>query len=168
MLVVDANVVVEVTLERFGVTALDALGDEQLTAPWLLWSEVPAALSAMVFRTEISRELGESALGRLETIKVEPLHPAGLVTEAWRITKERGWAKTYDAEYLALAQPARLPPCDARRTAVARHQKSRLRRDAGGAQAPDRGGLDSTRSTGARGRSHRIWVVRSARDETSA
>jgi predicted nucleic acid-binding protein len=104
VLVVDANVVVEVTLERFGVTALDALGDEQLIAPWLLWSEVPAALSAMVFRTEISRELGESALGRLETIKVEPLHPAGLVTEAWRITKERGWAKTYDAEYLALAQ----------------------------------------------------------------
>jgi hypothetical protein len=33
VLVVDANVVVEVTLERFGVTALDALGDEQLVAP---------------------------------------------------------------------------------------------------------------------------------------
>jgi hypothetical protein len=28
VLVVDANVVVEVTLERFGATALDALGDE--------------------------------------------------------------------------------------------------------------------------------------------
>jgi predicted nucleic acid-binding protein len=104
VLVVDANVVVEVTLERFGVAALDALGDEQLVAPWLLWSEVPAALSAMVFRGEISRELGESALERLETIKVEPRHPDGLITEAWRITKARGWAKTYDAEYLALAQ----------------------------------------------------------------
>lgn len=104
MLVVDANVVVEVSLERFGVKALDKLGDEQLVAPWLLWSEVTAALSAMVFRAEISRELGESALGRLETIKVAPLHPDVLVTEAWRIAKERGWAKTYDAEYLALAQ----------------------------------------------------------------
>lgn len=104
MLVVDANVVVEVTLERFGVKALDMLGDEQMIAPWLLWSEVPAALSAMVFRAEISRELGESALRRLETIKVEPLHPDGLITEAWRISKERGWAKTYDAEYLALAR----------------------------------------------------------------
>ena len=31
MLVVDANVVVEVTLERFGAKALDMLGDEQLT-----------------------------------------------------------------------------------------------------------------------------------------
>jgi predicted nucleic acid-binding protein len=104
VLVVDANVVVEVTLERFGVTALDALGDEQLVAPWLLWSEVPAALSAMVFRAEISRELGESALERLETIKVEPVHPDGLIGEAWRIAKARGWAKTYDAEYLALAR----------------------------------------------------------------
>jgi predicted nucleic acid-binding protein len=103
VLVVDANVVVEVTLERFGTKALDALGDEQLVAPWLLWSEAPAALSAMVFRAEISRELGESALGCLETIKVEPHHPDGLIAEAWRITKERGWAKTYDAEYLALA-----------------------------------------------------------------
>lgn len=104
MLVVDANVVVEVTLERLGATALDALGDEQLVAPWLLWSEVPAALSAMVFRGEISRELGESALKRLATIKVGPLHPDGLISEAWRIAKERGWAKTYDAEYLALAR----------------------------------------------------------------
>jgi predicted nucleic acid-binding protein len=104
VLVVDANVVVEVTLERFGMTALDALGDEQLVAPWLLWSEVPAALSAMVFRDEISRELGESALKRLETLKVEPRRPDGLATEAWRIAKARGWAKTYDAEYLALAQ----------------------------------------------------------------
>jgi predicted nucleic acid-binding protein len=76
VLVVDANVVVEVTLERFGVTALDTLGDEQLVAPWLLWSEVPAALSTMVFRTEISRELGESALGRLETIKVDTGSPS--------------------------------------------------------------------------------------------
>lgn len=104
MLVVDANIVVEVTLERFGATALNALGDEQLVAPWLLWSEVPAAVSALVFRSEISRELGESALGRLKTIKVEPHHPDNLITEAWRIAKERGWAKTYDAEYLALAQ----------------------------------------------------------------
>jgi predicted nucleic acid-binding protein len=104
VLVVDANVVVEVTLERFGAQALDTLSDEQLVAPWLLWSEVPAALSAMIFRAEVSRELGEAALARLDTINVEPRHPKGLIAEAWRIAKERGWAKTYDAEYLALAQ----------------------------------------------------------------
>jgi predicted nucleic acid-binding protein len=41
---------------------------------------------------------------RLKAINVEPRHPDGLIDEAWRITKEHGWAKTYDAEYLALAQ----------------------------------------------------------------
>lgn len=53
MLVVDANVIVEVTLERLGAEVLGTLGDEQLVAPWLLWSEVPAALRAMTFRAEI-------------------------------------------------------------------------------------------------------------------
>jgi hypothetical protein len=38
VLVVDANVIVEVTLERLGAEALGTLGDEQLVAPWLLWS----------------------------------------------------------------------------------------------------------------------------------
>jgi predicted nucleic acid-binding protein len=114
VLVVDANIVVEVTLERFGVEALDTLGDEQLIAPWLLWSEVPAALSAMIFRAEVSRELGESALGRLGTISVEPRHPDGLIAEAWCVAKGRGWAKTYDAEYLALAArlDGRRPPAN--------------------------------------------------------
>ena len=104
MLVIDANLIVEVTLERLGVEALNTLSDEQLVAPWLLWSEVPAALSAMTFRTEISRELGEAALGRLDSINVEPRHPANLIDEAWRTASEFGWAKTYDAEYLALAK----------------------------------------------------------------
>lgn len=104
MLVVDANIIVEVTLERLGVEALNALGDEQLVAPWLLWSEVPAALSAMTFRAEISHELGQAALERLDSINVEPRHPENLIGEAWRTTTNLGWAKTYDAEYLALAK----------------------------------------------------------------
>jgi predicted nucleic acid-binding protein len=104
VLVVDASLVVEVLLERLGVQALTTLGDEQLVAPWLLWSEVPAALSAMVFRRDISSELGEAAIGRLDDIDVEPRHPDDLVDRAWRIAKKNGWAKTYDAEYLALAE----------------------------------------------------------------
>lgn len=43
----------------------------KLVAPWLLWSEIPAALTATVFRNEISRELGESALERVETIQID-------------------------------------------------------------------------------------------------
>jgi predicted nucleic acid-binding protein len=34
---------------------------------------------------------------------VERLAPPELADEAWRIADELGWAKTYDAEYLALA-----------------------------------------------------------------
>jgi predicted nucleic acid-binding protein len=58
----------------------------------------------MIFRAEVSYELGEAALERLDAIDVEPRHPDSLIVEAWRIAKQRGWAKTYDAEYLALAQ----------------------------------------------------------------
>jgi hypothetical protein len=49
-------------LERVGEQALSVLGDEELHAPWLLWSEVPAALRAMAFRQEISHSLAKTAL----------------------------------------------------------------------------------------------------------
>jgi predicted nucleic acid-binding protein len=35
---------------------------------------------------------------------VSPRRPKGLIDEAWRIADRLGWAKTYDAEYLALAR----------------------------------------------------------------
>jgi predicted nucleic acid-binding protein len=31
-------------------------------------------------------------------------NPRGLGAEAWRVADELGWARTYDAEYLALAR----------------------------------------------------------------
>jgi predicted nucleic acid-binding protein len=42
-------------------------------------------------------------LARLEAAPVEAHAPAGLGANAWRIAEELGWAKTYEAEYLALA-----------------------------------------------------------------
>jgi predicted nucleic acid-binding protein len=102
MLVTDANVVVEAALDD-GIDALEALGHE-LIAPWLLWSEIPAALSAMVFRGDISRTLGELALDRFAASGIEPCRPSRLMHEAWRLANELGWAKTYDAEYVTLAR----------------------------------------------------------------
>ncbi|MCC6617833.1 MAG: hypothetical protein IT341_02200, partial [Chloroflexi bacterium] len=32
------------------------------------------------------------------------LSPRGLAREAWWVAEELGWAKTYDAEYVALAR----------------------------------------------------------------
>lgn len=36
--------------------------------------------------------------------EIEPRRPAGLRERAWQIADRMGWAKTYDAEYCALAE----------------------------------------------------------------
>jgi predicted nucleic acid-binding protein len=105
VLACDASLVIELSLDTVGEDARAALGDQELVAPPLLWSEAPSVLHEMSFRGEISRALGERALNRfLEgKIGVAERRPKGLATAAWRLAGELGWAKTYDAEYLALA-----------------------------------------------------------------
>lgn len=106
VLVADAALVVELSLDRLGEQADSALGGEHLVAPCLLWSEVPSVLSEMAFRREISRELARSALERFLAgkVHVSERRPAELTMTAWGIAAELGWAKTYDAEYLAMAR----------------------------------------------------------------
>jgi hypothetical protein len=70
VLVADAALVVEPSLDRLGEHADSALGGEQLVAPAPLWSEVPSVLSEMAFRGEISRELARRALERFVARKV--------------------------------------------------------------------------------------------------
>ena len=101
MLVVDAAVVVTACLSESG---LEPLAKEQLVAPYLMWSEATSVLHELKFRKEISAELAAIALERLNQADVSPRRPKGLVDEAWRIADRLGWAKTYDAEYLALAR----------------------------------------------------------------
>lgn len=107
MLVVDAALVVELALDRQGEHAGRLLGgDQELVAPCLLWSEVPSVLNEMAFRSEISRDLADRALERFLAGKLEigERRPADLTMTAVGIATELGWAKTYDAEYLALAR----------------------------------------------------------------
>lgn len=101
MLVVDAAVVITACLSE---TGLKALGREQLVAPHLMWSETSSVLHELRWRKEISNELAAIALERLAAADVSPRRPKGLIDEAWRIADRLGWAKTYDAEYLALAR----------------------------------------------------------------
>src|SRR5450759_5993590 len=101
VLVVDAAVVVTACLSEIG---LKALGREELVAPHLMWSEASSVLHELRWRKEISGDLAEIALARLAAAKVNPRRPKGLIEEAWRIADRLGWAKTYDAEYLALAR----------------------------------------------------------------
>ena len=77
MLVADSSLVIELSLDRLGT---QALGEEQLISPCLLWSEVPSVLSEMAFRGDISRRLAEQALGRFVDgkIKVTEHRPKGL------------------------------------------------------------------------------------------
>ena len=101
MLVVDAAVVVTVCLSEPGWKSLRR---EELVAPRLMWSEASSVLHELRWRKEISDELAVIGLERLAIAGVSPRRPKGLIDEAWRIADRLGWAKTYDAEYLALAR----------------------------------------------------------------
>ncbi|SRR6266849_3341932 len=101
VLVVDAAVVTTICLSEIG---LKALGREELVAPHLMWSEASSVMHELRWRKEISGELAAIALNRLAAADISPRRPKGLIEEAWSIADRLGWAKTYDAEYLALAR----------------------------------------------------------------
>ena len=101
MLVVDAAVVITVCLSEAG---LKSFGRDELVAPHLMWSEASSVIHELRWRKEISGELAAIALDRLGAADISPRRPRGLIEEAWRIADRLGWAKTYDAEYLALAR----------------------------------------------------------------
>jgi predicted nucleic acid-binding protein len=113
LIVVDAAAIVTACLSEAG---FEPLAKEQLVAPYLMWSESASVLHELKFRKEISTELASIALERLNQADVSPRRPKGLIDEAWRIADRLGWAKTYDAEYLALARllRCRLVTTDAR------------------------------------------------------
>ena len=101
MLVVDAAVVVTACLSESG---FEPLTHEQLVAPPLMWSEASSVLHELLWRREISGDLAATAFQRLIQAEIAARRPKGLFDEAWGIAERLGWAKTYDAEYLALAR----------------------------------------------------------------
>lgn len=56
------------------------------------------------WRREISERLASAAFAALLAAPVARREPHRLRREAWRIADDLGWAKTYDAEYVALAR----------------------------------------------------------------
>ena len=90
--------------------------DDELVAPWLMWSECTSALRGAVWRRELAAPAATTMLDLLAQAPVQPrLHPM-LRHRALRISTELGWAKTYDAEYVALAEllESRVVTLDAR------------------------------------------------------
>ena len=99
--VVDASVVVQACLEA---TGFDPLAAHTLIGPPLVLSEALSALHEGAFRGELSSDLARAATSRLRLAPIEIARPEGLAAAAWEIADALGWAKTYDAEYVALAR----------------------------------------------------------------
>jgi predicted nucleic acid-binding protein len=118
VLAVDASLVVD---ECVNARDFAALAHEELVAPPLMWSEARSAMHQLVWRG-LGGELAERAHERLLASPVRVHDHPELGREAWQIADRLGWAKTYDAEYVALA---RLLGCRLLTTDV------RLRRGAG-------------------------------------
>lgn len=57
-----------------------------------------------MWRDEISRRISEELLRSFRELGVARERPTALYATAVEIAEELGWAKTYDAEYLALAR----------------------------------------------------------------
>ncbi len=114
MLVVDASLVVAWCLNA--EDDLAGLAPGERCAPPLLWSEARSALHERAWRRELGAGETDRARARLEDAEVELRTHSGLADEAWRIADGLGWAKTYDAEYVALASllGCRLVTVDAR------------------------------------------------------
>ena len=97
--------------------ALHAAASEQgfggftvtLVAPALLWSECTSVLREMQYRGEISSALKEAAMARLMESPIQRRSPRRVYVEASRLAVDLGWAKTYDAEYVALARMLAVP-----------------------------------------------------------
>jgi predicted nucleic acid-binding protein len=97
--VVDAGVAL-----RAAIAGTSPLANEELVAPPFMWAEARSALHEARWRGEAAAEDAEAALDGLERLPVSSRNPRQLGRVAWRLADELGWAKTYDAEYLALAE----------------------------------------------------------------
>jgi predicted nucleic acid-binding protein len=111
--IVDASVAVRAALAE---TWTSRWRNEDLVAPTLLWSEAAAALRQLAVRGEITDDEAANAVRWLSTAVITAHPSPGLVVDAIALAEQLGWAKTYDAEYVALARrlDAALLSADAR------------------------------------------------------
>lgn len=101
MLVVDASVAVAACHTPIGLARLRG---HELVAPQLMLVEASSVLHEMAWRNEISAERSKLMLDRLLKAPVQIQTPDGLIRAAWHVADDLGWAKAYDAQYVALAQ----------------------------------------------------------------
>lgn len=100
MLVIDASVAAAACARPSGFE----LFGEDLVAPPLMWSEVRANLHLQAFKGTIGFERANLLHDRLVAAPIRCDSPPELGRMAWSLATEMGWGRTYDAEYVALAQ----------------------------------------------------------------
>jgi predicted nucleic acid-binding protein len=100
-LVVDANVAIAASANPLGFQRFRRY---ELVAPPLMWIEAVSVLHAMLWRGELRRDQIEPMRDRVLAAPITRTELKTLPAEAWRLADEMGWAKTYDANYLALAR----------------------------------------------------------------
>jgi predicted nucleic acid-binding protein len=105
-LVVDANVIVQLVLAG---GALGPLDGHDLIGPPILASEVTSTLSEMAFRNEIPMEPARQAVATLGGLAIRLVRLDDLYERSWELARQLGWAKSYDAEYIVLAQSTSSP-----------------------------------------------------------
>jgi predicted nucleic acid-binding protein len=97
----DSSFVVRVCA---GPVGFEAFGREELVAPAIMWSEFRSAVHESLWRGEIGAPDAERIRSNLRASPIRERRHRRLDEEAWQIAEEMGWAKTYDAEYVALAR----------------------------------------------------------------
>jgi predicted nucleic acid-binding protein len=112
-LVVDASVAVAASATPLGFERLRAF---ELIAPPLLWVEAESVLHATLWRGELRDDQAREMRARFRAAPIAADSPSELADGAWTLADQMGWAKTYDANYVALAQlrGCRLVTLDAR------------------------------------------------------
>lgn len=100
-LVVDASVAVAASANPLGFARFRRY---ELLAPPLMWIEAQSVLHAILWRGELRREQVEPMRARVLVAPVKRVEPEGLADEVWKLADELGWARTYDANYVALAR----------------------------------------------------------------
>lgn len=76
----------------------------ELLAPTLVRSQLLSMYHEAVHRGELEAEEARARLAHFNKMRMRLLGDAVLRRRAWELADRLGWAKTYDAEYLALTQ----------------------------------------------------------------
>jgi len=76
----------------------------ELIGPPLLFAEVSSVLRLRVFLGEFQPDEGDGFLEELFRLEIAEVNPPGLTRAAWELAKRFNHPRTYDAQYLALAE----------------------------------------------------------------